>query len=45
MPRMVRCRPTAFTWQIDFHHDTHTHPFIVPTSGSTGGTFTHSEDR
>jgi glucose/arabinose dehydrogenase len=30
----------AFTWQIVFHHDTHTHPFIGPTSGSRGGTFT-----
>jgi glucose/arabinose dehydrogenase len=31
--------PSAFTWQVDFHHDTHFHPFIAPTSGSTGGTF------
>ena len=31
---------SAFTWEIVFHHDTHTHPFIGPTSGSTGGTFT-----
>jgi glucose/arabinose dehydrogenase len=29
----------AFTWQVDFHHDTHTHPFIPATSGSTGGNF------
>src|SRR5439155_7631785 len=28
-----------FTWQVDFHHDTHLHPFISPTTGSTGGTF------
>ena len=20
--------PSAFTWQIDFHHDTHSHPFL-----------------
>ena len=32
--------PSAFTWQIDFHHDTHTHPFIPDTSGITGGSFT-----
>ena len=32
--------PSAFTWQVDFHHDTHTHPFIAPTSGSTSGSFT-----
>jgi glucose/arabinose dehydrogenase len=31
---------SAFTWQVDFHHDTHTHPFMAPTSGATGGTFT-----
>src|SRR6185295_16634234 len=29
----------AFTWQVDFHHDTHTHPFIPPTSGATSGSF------
>ena len=28
-----------FTWQVDFHHDTHLHPFIPPTPGETGGTF------
>ncbi len=28
---------SAFTWQIDFHHDTHTHPFLPPTSGAVGG--------
>jgi glucose/arabinose dehydrogenase len=32
--------PSAFTWQIDFHHDTHLHPFFPATSGSTGGSFT-----
>ena len=31
---------SAFTWRVDFHHDTHTHPFVAPTSGATGGTFT-----
>ena len=31
---------SAFTWQVDFHHDTHLHPFIPATSGATGGTFT-----
>src|SRR6185369_17524770 len=24
---------SAFTWQVDFHHDTHTHPFIPAFSG------------
>jgi len=30
----------AFTWQVDFHHDTHVHPFIAATTGLTGGSFT-----
>jgi glucose/arabinose dehydrogenase len=32
--------PSAFTWQVDFHHDSHTHPFLPATHGATGGTFT-----
>lgn len=32
--------PSAFTWRVDFHHDTHSHPFVPPTSGVTNGTFT-----
>jgi glucose/arabinose dehydrogenase len=28
---------SAFTWRIDFHHDTHTHPFMPSTSGITSG--------
>ncbi len=31
---------SAFTWRVDFHHDTHFHPFVQPTSGSTSGSFT-----
>jgi glucose/arabinose dehydrogenase len=30
---------SAFTWRVDFHHDTHSHPFVPPTSGVTGGSF------
>jgi glucose/arabinose dehydrogenase len=30
---------SAFTWWVDFHHDTHTHPFLPPTSGSMSGSF------
>jgi glucose/arabinose dehydrogenase/regulation of enolase protein 1 (concanavalin A-like superfamily) len=30
---------SAFTWEVVFHHDQHTHPFILPFSGTTGGTF------
>jgi glucose/arabinose dehydrogenase len=29
----------AFTWQVDFHHDTHIHPFLPPTSGAKRGYF------
>jgi hypothetical protein len=28
-----------FTWRIDFHHDTHTHPAMQPQAGITSGTF------
>jgi glucose/arabinose dehydrogenase len=31
---------SRFTWEIVFHHDTHTHPFIGPVSGATSGSFT-----
>ncbi len=31
---------SAFTWEVVFHHDTHTHPFVPPTSGVTSGSFT-----
>ncbi len=31
---------SAFTWQVDFHHDEHTHPHVAPVSGITTGTFT-----
>ncbi len=30
---------SAFTWEVLFHHDTHTHPFIAPRSGSKSGSF------
>lgn len=29
---------SAFTWEVVFHHDTHSHPFSGPTSGITSGT-------
>lgn len=29
----------AFTWQVDFHHDSHTHPFVAATTGSKTGSF------
>lgn len=27
------------TWEVVFHHDTHTHPFIEPFSGASSGSF------
>lgn len=31
---------SAFTWRIDFHHDTHAHPFLPSTTGAKTGTVT-----
>ena len=31
---------SAFTWWVDLHHDTHHHPFVPQTNGSTSGSFT-----
>ncbi len=31
---------SGFTWRVDFHHDTHFHPFLPATSGSTSGSVT-----
>ncbi len=31
---------SAFTWQVDFHHSDHVHPFLPAASGSRGGSFT-----
>ena len=38
-----------FTWWVDLHHATHTHPFMAPTTGVTSGSFLvpprgHTED-
>ncbi len=30
---------SAFTWKIDFHHDTHHHPHVAETSGIASGSF------
>lgn len=32
--------PTAYSWTILFHHDSHVHPTLGPVSGMTGGFFT-----
>jgi len=31
---------SSFTWRVDFHHDSHTHPFMAATGGMTSGSFT-----
>ncbi len=31
---------TSLKWKIDFHHNIHTHPGLIPTSGITEGEFT-----
>ena len=31
---------SAFTWQVDFHHADHVHPFIAARTGSKKGSFT-----
>jgi hypothetical protein len=31
---------SSFTWRVDFHHESHTHPFIPDTSGNQSGSFT-----
>ncbi|HZI94435.1 MAG TPA: PQQ-dependent sugar dehydrogenase, partial [Patescibacteria group bacterium] len=30
----------AFSWMVVFHHDTHTHPYLGPITGTTAGSFT-----
>jgi glucose/arabinose dehydrogenase len=34
---------SAFTWRVDFHHDDHNHPHVLPFSGATSGTFTAAD--
>lgn len=31
---------SAFTWEVVFHHGSHTHPFVAAISGSKSGSFT-----
>ena len=31
---------SAFTWWVDLHHDSHTHPVVLPITGSKSGSFT-----
>lgn len=34
--------PTAFTWRVEFNHDTHFHPFVPEFSGTREGEFAAS---
>jgi glucose/arabinose dehydrogenase len=38
-PEQGNLPAAAFTWEVVFHHAAHTHPFIQPFSGQTGGSF------
>jgi len=31
---------SAFTWWVDLHHDSHTHPHVLPRTGAKTGSFT-----
>ena len=39
-PESGQLPPSALSWTVVFHHDTHTHPFLGPTQGVASGTFT-----
>lgn len=39
-PETGNLPPSAFTWEVVFHHATHTHPFLGPISGNSSGSFT-----
>ena len=32
--------PSAFTWWVNLHHDSHVHPHVLPVTGSRTGSFT-----
>ncbi|HEX2879389.1 MAG TPA: PQQ-dependent sugar dehydrogenase [Polyangiaceae bacterium] len=38
-PEQGNLPPSAFTWRIDFHHDTHSHPAMPDTVGIANGSF------
>ncbi|HYB97831.1 MAG TPA: PQQ-dependent sugar dehydrogenase [Candidatus Limnocylindrales bacterium] len=31
--------PSSFSWRVDFHHNSHFHPYLPPTPGVAGGSF------
>ena len=38
-PQQGNLSPSALLWEVVFHHDTHTHPFVEPFSGTSSGSF------
>jgi glucose/arabinose dehydrogenase len=34
----------AYSWKVDFHHDTHVHPFLADTAGATSGSLVIPRD-
>jgi glucose/arabinose dehydrogenase len=36
--------PDRFSWEVVFHHDQHTHPFLEPFSGVSSGSFVIPND-
>jgi glucose/arabinose dehydrogenase len=38
-PEDITIPASGFTWWVDFHHDDHTHPHVLPVSGSKTGSF------
>jgi hypothetical protein len=34
---------SRLTWEVVFHHDTHTHPYIAPFTGQASGSFTAAD--
>jgi hypothetical protein len=38
-PEQGTLPPSAFAWEIIFHHNTHTHSFLGPFPGISGGSF------
>jgi hypothetical protein len=39
-PEDLALDASKLTWWVDFHHNTHLHPFMPPTSGIFSGSFT-----
>ncbi len=39
-PEQGALNAASLRWKIDFHHNVHTHPGLIPTSGITEGTYT-----